>query len=82
MALLMLSMGVLHAAAQHDVNAWLTDRLEAVRDWRQVDYETMMNTALSDKDVDALIRCLVVIEYNKSIGADSMALSLIDYVLE
>lgn len=82
MVMLMLSMGVLHAAAQHDVNTWLMDRLEAVRDWRQVDYEAMMDTALLNKDVDALIKCLVVIEYNKSIGADSTALVCVDYVLE
>ena len=82
MTVFMLSMAALHAAAQHDVNTWLIDRLEAVRDWRQVDYETMMDTALLDKDVDALIRCMVAIEYNKSIGADSTALVGVNYVLE
>lgn len=80
--LFVLCMAVLPTLAQQNVNAWLLDRFEAARSWRQVDFEAMMDTAMLNKDVDALLKCLVVIEYNKSFGADSTALIMVDWLLE
>jgi predicted aspartyl protease len=66
-----------------DVNNWLQEQLNASAELRHVNYDEMYAKAmLTDKGVDPLIRSLVVIEYCRAYGLDSLAIEMADYLLE
>jgi hypothetical protein len=65
------------------MNDWLQERLNASAALRHVDYDEMYDKALQkDKSIDPLIKCLVVIDYCRAYGIDSLAVELADFVLE
>lgn len=66
-----------------DVNDWLEAQLNASANMRHVDYDEMYDTAMnSDKGVDWLIGALVVTDYCRAYGLDSLAISMADFILE
>ena len=66
-----------------DINAWLQNQLNASADLRHVDYDEMYDKALQKgKGVDLLIRSLVVIDYCRAYGLDSLAITMADFLLE
>lgn len=70
-------------ATAQDINAWLQEQLNASADLRHVDYDEMYEKALQKgKDVDPLIRSLVVIDYCRAYGLDSLAIEMADFLLE
>ncbi len=72
--------GQIHAQDQND---WLQAQLNASADLRHVDYEEMYVKALQkDMGIDPLIKCLVIIDYCRAYGMDSLAIKMADFVLE
>ncbi len=70
-------------ATAQDINAWLQEQLNASADLRHVDYDEMYEKALQKgKGVDPLIRSLVVIDYCRAYGLDSLAIEMADFLLE
>ena len=70
-------------AHAQDVNDWLQEQLNASADLRHVDYDEMYDKALQkDKGVNPVIRCLVVIDYCRAYGLDSIAIEMADFLLE
>ena len=64
-----------------DQNAWLQAQLNASADLRHVDYEEMYVKALQkDMGIDPLIKCLVIIDYCRAYGMDSLAIKMADFV--
>lgn len=70
-------------ATAQDINVWLQEQLNASADLRHVDYDEMYEKALQKgKGVDPLIRSLVVIDYCRAYGLDSLAIEMADFLLE
>ncbi|MBR5394034.1 MAG: clan AA aspartic protease [Bacteroidaceae bacterium] len=70
-------------ASAQDVNEWLEAQLNASVNLRHVDYEEMYAKALQeDKGVVPLTRCLIVVDYCRAYGLDSLAKKMADFVLE
>lgn len=66
-----------------NVNDWLQAQLNASADLRHVDYDEMYAKAMQKgKDVDPLLRCLVVTDYCRAYGLDSLAIVMADFVLD
>ena len=66
-----------------DINTWLQEKLNASADLRHVNYDEMYDKAMQKGNgVDPLTRSLVVIDYCRAYGLDSLAIVMADFLLE
>lgn len=66
-----------------DDNKWLEEQWNASVDLRHVDYEEMFEKAAQkDKDISLLLRLLVLVEYCRAYGMDSLTVANADLIFK
>ena len=79
--LLLFSCICTHTCAQ-DMNDWLLEQIMASSELRHVNYQDMYDKAFQEgSKVNPLVKALVVIDYCRAYGLDSLTTKMIDYVL-
>ena len=79
--LLLFSCICTHTCAQ-DMNDWLLEQIMVSSELRHVNYQDMYDKAFQEgSKVNPLVKALVVIDYCRAYGLDSLTTKMIDYVL-